>query len=164
MVLDTNYLADFLAIFYENNVSTGNLFSSKYRVGVELCKKINKIITCYSSYATLEEGLIVASSFAFVELARQFDLIVNKRFSLEQFKAFIDQPPTWFLIDSLNCNLIDSFYNVPAYIDYNGNLESMEWTDAIHVAVAESREPLAFIACSDHKIQSIESLNNRIIT
>jgi hypothetical protein len=41
---------------------------------------------------------IVVSTFAFVELARKWQEIVEGRFSMLQFRGFLEQPPDWVII------------------------------------------------------------------
>lgn len=152
IVLDTNFLADFLAIFSENSINTGGVFTEKYRIKKVVCQKINSILNCHREIGTYDEGLVIASSFAFIEIVRQFDTIIDGRISLEEFDEFVRNPPEWFFITPIDLDLASYFYNVP---EKTPKLENIEWTDAIHIATANSRDPLALLACSDHKIKDV---------
>ena len=49
---------------------------------------------------------MIASTFAFIEVSRQFDQIVREHFTISQFAAFVNQPPDWFFISSIDANLL----------------------------------------------------------
>lgn len=162
IVLDTNIAADFLAVFFENKVNSGGAFAAKYRLSVDLVRRVNKILDEYRhGEGVFASGIVVVSSFAFVEIARQFNEISSGRFSLEQFKAFIESPPEWFLIESLNPQLFLLFKEVPEKVT-EGNLP-IEWADAIHVVTAISRGNNSLLSTTDRRIQLIEGLRNRLI-
>jgi predicted nucleic acid-binding protein len=165
IVLDTNIVADFLAIYFERSVSIDGLFYPKYRINQQLCERINLVINEYRyGPGVFSKGLIVASSFSFVEIARKFDVVVYNRFSIEQFKAFIDSAPEWFLIEPVTPDLFLLFNEVPERVDVGeGVLESIEWSDAIHVVTALSRGGSSLLCTTDHRIKKIPSIVNRIL-
>jgi len=165
IILDTMILADLLAQYYENNVLERGYFEVKGKLHKDLTQKINRILNWHlgdddSKYP----GIIVASSFAFVEIARQFDNISNRRFKIEQFAAFIDQPPGWFVIASVDSALFPSLGSLPREISLpNGDIKPIEWADAIHIATAVSRDEPWLLASTDTSIKEVRFLKNKVI-
>lgn len=163
IVLDSNILSDFISIFYENNVNTHGSFEERYRVNRVLANRINLILKTFRENETFEDGVVVVSSFAFVEIARKFEIISNNRFSIEQFKAFIASPPEWFVIASLSDELFPLFNNIPISVLFESESRPIEWTDAIHAATALSRGANCLLATTDSRIMKIQELANRFI-
>src|SRR5215212_641570 len=90
LIIDTNVLKDFLVQFYKKDEKA--FFNTTF-ISTEIAKKLNLIHATYSVTGTFSNGVVVASTFAFIELARQFDSIYpNKEISTIQLKAFINQP------------------------------------------------------------------------
>lgn len=163
IILDTNVLSDFIASFYNCDVRNNGNFEAHNSLTAGLANRINGILNNYRSYEALDKGVIVASSFAFVEIARQFEKISNGRFSRVQFKAFIDSPPAWFVIESMNNELFPFLQELPSSVVMPGGTSvPIEWADAIHVATALARNNTCLIAVTDKRIANIPSINNRI--
>ena len=165
IVLDTNILADMLAQYFEENFRERGYFTSKGQINEDLVSRINHILRWHvEDNDTPYPGLVIASTFAFLEIARQFDRIVNQRFTLVQFAAFIDQPPEWFLVSAVDQSLFLHLSNLPRDISLpNGDRRPIEWADAIHIATALSRDEPCLLATSDNSIRAVELLVDRII-
>jgi hypothetical protein len=165
IILDTNVLADLLAQYYEDEVRYGGVFESKGFLNPELVRKLNKIIGWYTATDDgLYPGLVTASSFAFVEIARKFDEIAEDRFTLDQFAEFIDQPPEWFIVSAVDTNLFFYLCKLPGQVRTpNNKVLPIEWADAIHMATATSRDEPWLLAATDSRIQAAVALRGRII-
>jgi len=165
IVLDTNITADFLAVYFQNNVSTNGVFDARYNLNVNIVKRINEILSEFRfGEGIFEKGIVVASSFAFVEIARQFEEIADNRFSLEQFRAFIDSPPDWFLIETVSVDLFHLFNDVPEKVVFDQNNHvPIEWADAIHIVTTLSRGNQSVLCTTDGRILRIPSLKERFI-
>jgi hypothetical protein len=99
-----------------------------------------------------------------VEIARQFDLIVDGRFTIEQFAAFIEQSPDWFVISTLDTTLFPHLSKIPPEVKLaNDTVKPIEWIDAVHVATAMSRDEPWLLAVTDSRIKEINFLKDKII-
>jgi predicted nucleic acid-binding protein len=170
VVLDTNILADLLAQFFGSAQRGRAPFARQDTITPELARKINQIVRWHTWDWELENdqarhpGLIVAATFAFVEIARKWTDIVRERFTVEQMAGFIEQPPEWFVIEPVDENLVEAFCDVPTDIrTAQGKMRSLEWPDAIHIAVAFGRGDDCLLAATDSEIRRIEVLQNRLI-
>jgi len=172
VVLDTNVLADFLAQFFGSAQRGRAPFTKQDTVTRELARKVNQIVHWHDWNFELgsEEdgarhpGLIVAVTFAFVEIARKWTDIVRERFTVEQMAGFIEQPPEWFVIEPVDENLVEAFCDVPTDIlTARGEMRSLEWADTIHVAVAFGRGDNCLLAATDGEIRRIDVLQNRLL-
>jgi len=169
IVIDTNILADLLAQYYEDNVRDEGRFEDKGSLNKDLVRALNTILKWHLQ-ANIEDesssfpGLVVASSLAFVEIARQFDEIANRCFTVEQFAAFIDQPPEWFFISPVDSAIFPHLCNLPREIELpNGSIRSIEWADAIHIATAMSRGEGCLLAITDWTMKEVDVVRERII-
>lgn len=165
IILDTNILADLLAQYFEEHISEGGYFKQKGLLTQLITREINRVLRWYlSNDETPSPGLIIASTFAFVEIARQFDNIVKRRFTVIQFAAFVEQPPEWFFISALDRSLFPHLSRIPREIFLpNGNVEPIEWTDAVHIATTLSRDEPCFLATTDRRIKAVELLKDKVI-
>ncbi len=165
IVFDTNVLAELLVQYYGDNVRDKGCFESKGFLNKDLVREMNRTVRRHaendgSSYP----GLLMASSFAFVEIARKFDEIAGGRFTTEQFAAFIEQPPEWFFIADVDASLFPHLNRLPREISLpNGNIKPLEWADAIHAATALSRDDPWLLAATDPSIKQVAVLKDRII-
>ncbi len=102
-----------------------------------------------------DEGMIVVSSFAFVELLNKFDNIFQDRsVSLKKLASFIEKPPKWFIIDELNMEVARHFHEVPIKDTHNNSISG---DDAIHLATALTRRgDKLFFMTSDFRIKNLE--------
>jgi predicted nucleic acid-binding protein len=169
IVLDTNILADLLAQYYKDNAQKGSYFEDEGRLNKDLVRALNRILrwhlqTHFENDDDSFPGLVVASSLAFVEIARQFDEVANGRFTIEQFAAFIDQPPEWFLISPVDSALFPHLCDLPREIVLpDGNIKPVEWADAIHIATAISRGETCLLAVTDSTIKKVDPIRDRVI-
>ncbi|MBV7330950.1 hypothetical protein KFU94_22460 [Chloroflexi bacterium TSY] len=145
ILLDTNVLADLLSIFFSENYRASRRFQPYQTISRELARRINQIVLWHDDNGydgeDSPQGLIISSSFAFVEIARQFQAIANDRFTLAQFQSFIAQPPPWFFISALDESILKHLSYLPGEVIIpNGRVKSIELADALHIATALSRD------------------------
>ncbi len=165
IVLDTNVLSDFIACYYKYDIRKDGDFIEYENLSGNLVFRLNEILNNYRSYDTLNKGVIIASTLAFVEIARQFDKISKGRFTRVQFKAFIDSPPQWFIIETMNNELFPFLQELPSSVKMpNGAKVPIEWADAIHVATALARSENCNIVATDGRIIRILSIQDRILS
>lgn len=163
IVIDTCLIGDFLASFFDDKISLRRNFSTSNGLSQELVYRLNQILNAYYETESFYNGVVVTSSFTFIELGRKFKSISEERFSVDQLKAFIDQPPEWFVIDSLDKELYPYFELVPNSVEIEGELKSIEWADAIHVATLFSRGDKSILATSDARLSKIPSIVDRVV-
>lgn len=160
VVLDTCVLGPFLVQYFQHdaaNRGSGRFHASGLLTGA-LAERLNRIARQYSLSA-----VVVASAFAFVELARKWDAILADSIREDQLDAFIRQPPTWFDIAPVDSDLMPYFLQVPCEVNVGGSLQRIEWTDAIHAAVALSRGHDCLLATTDRRLQNIPVLEERLV-
>ncbi len=168
VLLDTNLLSDLLAVFYSDAFRTKRLFYPYQTLTSKIVRELNRIVRwhderLWNETEELPGGLVVASTFAFVEIARQFDKISNHRFSVVQMKAFIDQPPAWFFITSLDETILPHLAHLPTIVQMrNGNQRSVELADSLHIATALSRDH-CLIATTDAVLKAIDMITPRLL-
>jgi hypothetical protein len=139
-------------------------YTHKGSFSLELVRKLNNIIKWSAGEDVTYSGVVVCSTLAFVEIARKFDEISAKRFTMDQFASFIDQPPEWFIIAALDRNLFRDLSSLPGKVVLpNGKETPIEWADAIHMATALSRDEPWLLAVTDSKIQATVVFEGKII-
>ncbi|MCP4150077.1 MAG: PIN domain-containing protein [bacterium] len=166
IVLDTVCFIVFLNQYFECKAKDRNenlLFYPEFSLESNVVHLINQILQRY-----LEGGggnRVVVSAFAFVEIARKFSKLSDKRFRIEQFKAFIEQHPPWFVIAPVEKRLYTELVNIPAEVKMpGGDFKTIEWADAIHLATAMSRNSdkgieRCKLATTDARLKSLERTN-----
>ena len=98
---------------------------------------------------------LVASTLAFVELVRKWDELAKNRLTEEQLVNFIFAPPEWFFVSPLEEGLFPYFADILSHAEMpSGKLESIEWTDAVHLATAKSRDKCKLVT-SDQRILQV---------
>lgn len=164
IILDTNILSDMLSQYYEQ-VRDGGSFKVRGYLNSNLVRELNKIVMWHTAiYDGSYPGMVTASSFAFVEIARKFEEIAEGRFSLNQFAAFIDEPPEWFFISAVDKTLFLHLNELPAQIQsLEGKLMPIEWPDAIHMATAISRDEPWLLAITDGRMRAAHILRGKTI-
>jgi hypothetical protein len=165
IILDTNILSEMLAQFFKNRVGAHNIkFIENGALNERAVREINKIVEWHnSSIDSVFPGLVIASSFGFVEIARKFEEISCRQYTIQQFAAFIEQPPEWFLIVSVDTNLFHFLTSIPGYVTVGSGSKPVEWADAIHVATAFSRDEHWWLATTDVRIKAIPALEGKLI-
>lgn len=166
IILDTGFVADLIAIYYEEELSKGksNGFIPKYSISRTLAKEVNKIYWDSLYNDNFSHGVVVASTFAFIEISRKYQEIVQNRFSIVKFRAFISSPPPWFVIEPLQLSLLDDLRRVPSTIHISSfSSSTIEFADAIHVATTLTRGANSALATKDSKLVSMDILKSRIL-
>ena len=154
LVLDSDYLADLLAQYFDPtcvDYGDGNFQPLGY-ISTSLAGRLNTIL---KSSAWGVFSLVIASTFAFIEMSRKWDPIVNNRFTVTQMHSFIRQTPDWFSIAPVDDDLLSSFVYTSAI---NSKSESIEWTDNIHMATVLSRganPSSATLVTNDRKLRTV---------
>ena len=162
IVLDSNYLVEFLIQYFDSGVANRGMgrFQSSTVFSEDLARRLNQVMT------TASEGistLIIASTFALIEIARKWDQIVQDRFTIQQLHTFTYQYPEWFSLAPVDEDLIPFFIDVPSIVFVNSKAIPIEWTDAIHLATVISRGPDATLATSDSRAKKVLELQGRPI-
>ena len=170
IILDTNLLADFLAQFFGSARRGRDLFTTQGAISRELARKINYIVIWHNWNLESKEsiaqhpGWIGAATFAFVEIAHKWTDIVRERFTVEQMAGFVEHPPAWFVIEPIDENLVDAFFDAPTdALTARGETRSPEWPDTIQVAVAFGRGDACLLAVTDQEVRRIDVLQNRLV-
>jgi len=163
IILDTQILADFLAQFFDTAQRGHAHFTKRDTITKELARRINKIVRWHDE-GLVVLGKVVASAFAFVEIARKWSDTSSERFTIEQLASFIEQPPEWFIIEPVDENLILALSDVPADVlmEY-GKVRSLEWADAVHIATAFGRGNNSLLAVTDREMRQIDIMQGRLI-
>ena len=169
IVLDTNILSDLLVQYFSTDFHRSSKFYASQFISEATAREINLRVKWHSEEVDHfgdnvgAAGLVIASTFAFVEIARQFDEISAGRYSLDQFRTFIEQPPNWFFAAAVDTTLARYLCQVPAYVRLaHGGYEPMEVADAIHVATALSRDR-TLLAATDKRIRQVSSLADLLV-
>lgn len=164
IVLDTNLLSEVIKQFFNNTETKIHFrFVSNSLIGRELAKEMNTIVEWYTSDIDARcPGLIIASAFGFVEIARKFEEISSGHYNIEQFAAFVEQPPIWFRISSVDSSLFPHLKLIPKRVSVNNVSKPIEWADAIHVATAMSRDEPWLLASTDTRIKAIPLLLTKV--
>ena len=146
--LDTCVFAELLKQY--QFISPNSIFFEHGFLTADMLKRINPLVSSMG-----DEGLIVTSSFTFVELVNKFEEIFGDcDFQLHSLRNFILQIPEWLIIDDIDINISQNLIELPLS---NATYKKISGDDAIHLAVAMTRKDLLFF-CSSDKV-----LNNLVI-
>jgi len=164
IVLDTNILSEFLVQYFLHRQRNGHFTADQVKITDFLNHRVVMGIRgIIKSYDYMRSHLVVASTFAFLEIARKFESVSGNRYSIEQFSGFIDQPPEWFLVAPLDTSLFLDLLRIPPYVTTaGGKLKNIEWADAIHLATALSRDD-CLLATTDSRLKQLTGFQNIII-
>lgn len=99
-----------------------------------------------------DNGYIIASSFAFVELINRFDVIFEGAITIERLMSILVQPPSWLIIEDINEETAMNFCDVPNSIEG----ENVSSDDAVHVATAMQRGDNILFLTTDHILCKME--------
>lgn len=99
-----------------------------------------------------ENGYIIASTFAFVELINKFDVIFSGAITIERLVTILVQPPSWLIIEDINIDTALNFCDVPNLVDG----ENVSSDDAVHVATAMQRGDDILFLTTDHILSKME--------
>lgn len=113
-----------------------------------------------------DNGYIVASTFAFLELINKFDDIFKKEIEkhemcLERIIATIQQPPSWLIIEDVDMETAKHFCDVPNSVITGEHISS---DDAVHVATALQRGDDIIILTVDHVLEQLNVKHITVIT
>lgn len=162
IVLDSGHLAEFFTQYFDADIAdrgrgkfqAGEVFSE------DLARRLNNIV------AEAPEGisnLVIASTFALIEIARNWDALVGSRFSVQQLHAFVYQHPEWFSFAPVDEDLMPFFVDVPSMVLVGSNLVPIEWMDAIHLATVISRGGEATLATNDTRAIKVLKRHGRVL-
>jgi len=151
IILDTNVLGDFFAQYFD--AARGNRGNGEFERGPflsgEAASEINRVTRSFRRHGDSAAGIVVISSFAFVELFRKWDAITEGLVDFDRLRGFMREPPEWLSIAPLDEELVPSFFEVPPSVYVGGRFRSIDWTDAVHIATALSRGDGHNIATTD---------------
>jgi hypothetical protein len=122
--------------------------------------EINKVIKYRGEY-----GYVVVSSLAIIEIANQFRYICDNNSNIDytKFRAFVNQPPSWLLIEPISIDVISLLNMLDTHVLLKGELKPIEINDAIHVATTLIRNDEAVLATNDARISLLPILKNRTL-
>lgn len=156
LIVDTHILSEIITSFDSREVFKP--LDNKL-IPERILDQVNKIIYNRGDY-----GYVVASPLAFVEIANKFEVIANGKFDLFRFEAFVNQPPTWFLIEPISFECVENLNTIDHYVVVNDKLEPLEVSDAIHVATVFTRDKYnALIGSKDIRIRALPVLKNKVL-
>jgi predicted nucleic acid-binding protein len=157
LILDTNVLGEFFEQFFDSskaNRGFGEFVSGRF-LSNAAASEINRVVRSFRRRGDITGGIIVISSFGFVELFRKWDQISGGLLDLQKLRGVLEQPPDWLSIAPLDETLIPSFFEVPTHVFLASGFKAVDWTDAVHVATALSRGDGHRIATTDEVIWSL---------
>jgi hypothetical protein len=162
IVLDTDALADFLAQYFGPADRGSNSFVAGKWLSERAARIINRVVR--ASHPGYSPGsFVVASTFAFLEIVRKWDQLLGEHVQPYQMRAFLEAPPQWFLVTAVDSTLVPFYCQLPAAVQMpDGSVKAIEWTDAIHVATAVSRDepdrPRCALATNDRRLLRIAQI------
>ena len=99
-----------------------------------------------------DNGYIIASSFAFVELINRFDAVFEGTITIERLMSILVQPPSWLIIEDINEETAMNFCDVPNSVEG----ENVSSDDAVHVATAMQRGDNILFLTTDHILSKMK--------
>jgi hypothetical protein len=156
LVVDTHIL-QWILNNYDSSNEYGMLTSEKLSRHVLVA--LNNIISNAGN-----NGFIIASAIAVIEIANKYDEICEG-FSIpyDKFKAFITQPPSWFLIEPISVECISYLSQIDCSVILKGESKPIEINDAIHVATTLIRNENSILATNDNRIKQLPIMRGRLI-
>ena len=151
LLVDTCVLADIMRQY--NPLSQYSELSEKVYLKKNMLRMINSVISDKDG----QTGIIVTSTFAFLELINKYDKIFEleieeRKISLARIIATIKQPPSWLVIDDMDIDTAKNFCNVPNSIESGEHISS---DDAVHIATALQRGYDVYLLTSDHVLKAL---------
>lgn len=162
IVLDSDHLAEFFIQYFDTDIANhgrGQFQASKV-FSRALARRLNEIVAATAEGIT---KLVIASTLALIEIARNWDTLVGNRFSVQQLHAFVHQHPEWFSLAPVDEDLVPFFVDVPSTVVVGSRAVPIEWTDAIHLATVISRGEEATLATSDRRARKVLQLEGRVL-
>lgn len=102
-----------------------------------------------------ENGYIISSTFAFVELINRFDVIFSGNVTIERLLAMMNQPPSWLIVEEVNKETAANYCDVPVSVEG----ENVSSDDAVHVATAMQRGDDILFLTTDHVLSKLKLPN-----
>lgn len=160
LVVDTCVLADILRQY--NPLSPHSALSEKVFLKKNMLRKVNSVICDEDG----NNGYIVTSTFAFLELINKFDKIFeeeikNRTISLARILATVQQHPSWLLVDDMDLETAKFFCKVPNTIGSGKHISS---DDAVHIATALQRGYDVLFLTSDNVLKELNINHVTVIT
>lgn len=152
LLVDTCVLSDIIRQY--NPLSPYSALSEGTNLKKNMLRMVNSVICDEDG----RNGIIVTSTFAFLELINKFDKIFEleikeRKISLARIIATIQQPPSWLIIDDMAIETAKNFCNVPNTI---GSGEHISSDDAVHIATALQRGYDIYLLTSDHVLKALK--------
>lgn len=146
IIVDTCVLSDVLKQY--NPSFPDELYSPSKFLSKQMLKLINPIVENAG-----EEGYVIASTFAFIELLNKFDQIFDgTKVSVARIKAFMLQPPSWFIVENMTEDTAKYFCDIPLCTPDSKPISS---DDAVHLATALQRGDEVKFLTSDSRITAL---------
>ena len=143
--VDTCILADIIIQYFDSAVEFG---ASQY-ISKEMAQKLNVAL-----HSSGDNGMVLTSSFAVIELINKFDTIFNGTpVNINKLYAFIKEPPGWITIEDTDSHVAPYLLSVP---ETSPNGDQISGDDAIHIATALSREEELFFLTTDGRIKQLD--------
>ncbi|MBE6336947.1 MAG: type II toxin-antitoxin system VapC family toxin [Lentimicrobiaceae bacterium] len=143
LVVDTCVLSDILKQYNPSNPKQS--YVQGCFLSNTMVQYINQIVTDCE-----ENGYIIASVFAFVELINKFkEIFIGSSVTIERIKGFMLQPPSWFIVEPMTEMTAKYFSCIP---NYTPKYEPISSDDAVHLATALQRGDDVKFLTSDHKL------------
>lgn len=142
--VDTCVLSDIIRQY--NPLCPRNPLQEGNYLKKDMLRYVNQIITDVE-----DNGYIIASTFAFVELINKLDDIFSGSVSKERLLGVVNQPPSWFIVEDMNKDTAIHFCDVPASVGGT----SISSDDAIHVATAMQRGDALLFLTTDQTISKL---------
>jgi plasmid stabilization system protein ParE len=156
IILDANVPGDFFEQFFSPSKANRGRgpFSRGPFLSDAAARELNRIVRMHADRDSPATDLVVISPFGFIELARRWPEIGQGRYSVDQVRAFVSQPPEWVSVATLDETILPSFLDVPTHVWARGEFRAMEWTDAIYAATALARGDSNLLATTDACLQA----------
>lgn len=146
--VDTCVLADIIIQYFDSAREFG---ASQY-ISKDMAQKLNVAL-----HSNGDNGMVLTSSFAFIELINKFDNIFKETtVTISKLYAFIKEPPGWITIEDTGPHVAPYVLSVPAT---SPNGDQISGDDAIHIATALSREEDLFFLTTDGRIKQLDLSN-----
>lgn len=153
LVLDTGPLAYLLREYFASENRRIPSFRPDNELSQGVVKQISRIVQGYDFGHN--RYVIAASALAFVELAYKWTALAKGHIRPSQLTAFLKEPPEWFVVEPMDEHIMPYFMGVGSSVQLqDGRMEPIEWTDAIHMATALSREDGKLVT-TDHKLLAL---------
>lgn len=158
LLVDTCVLADIMKQY--NPAAPHTLFSE----GANLKKNMLKMVNTIVSDENGDNGYIITSTFAYLELINKFNEIfkdVDNESMFRRVIATIQQPPSWLIIEDMDMETAKHFCEVPNSIKSGVHISS---DDAVHIATALQRGDDIHLLTTDHVLKEVEIEKISVVT